>query len=108
MSKSRTNKQGEYILQVKKAGKYLVSASACGYKAEYYNDAYTVLDADPVEVTMNEHTTGIDFGLVGQGSISGISGSSENQFKRLANLLRPNRFGWLLPAKEHEFRKILS
>lgn len=71
MHKTRTNENGEYVISVNKAGKYLVGVMARGYKSQIYQDAYTLVDADPVEVTLNEHTTGIDFALVGLGGITG-------------------------------------
>ena len=68
---TRTNKNGEYILQVRRAGLYIVAADAEGYIGEIYKDAYKLVDATPVKVELDQHTTGIDFDLVSRGTISG-------------------------------------
>ncbi len=69
---SRTNKNGEYIIQVLRAGNYLVVAAANGYLTEMYKDAYRIQDATAVKVTENNHTTGIDFDLVMLGGMTGL------------------------------------
>lgn len=69
---SRTNKNGEYIIQVHRAGNYLVVAEANGYLTEMYKDAYRLPDADAVKVIENEHSTGVDFDLVMLGGMTGL------------------------------------
>ncbi|MBN2090749.1 carboxypeptidase regulatory-like domain-containing protein, partial [candidate division KSB1 bacterium] len=69
---SRANKNGEYIIQVLRAGNYLVVAEAKGYLTEMYKDAYRLQDADAVKVIENEHTTDIDFDLVMLGGMTGL------------------------------------
>ncbi len=69
---SRTNRKGEYIIQVHRAGNYLVVAEANGYLTEMYKDAYRIQDATAVKVAENNHTTGIDFDLVMLGGMTGL------------------------------------
>ncbi|MCI0516034.1 carboxypeptidase-like regulatory domain-containing protein, partial [candidate division KSB1 bacterium] len=69
---SRTNKNGEYIIEVLRAGNYLVAAEANGYLTEMYKDAYRIQDATAVKVAENNHTTGIDFDLVMLGGMTGL------------------------------------
>ncbi|MBN1352863.1 carboxypeptidase regulatory-like domain-containing protein [candidate division KSB1 bacterium] len=70
-AETRTNRNGEYVLQLKKPGSYLVYAGTDGYVGEFYKDAYTIQNAIPVEVDTNQHTTGIDFDLAMRGKMTG-------------------------------------
>ncbi len=65
-----TDSSGEYVISVP-PGFYLVYADRKGYRGEFYDDVVDPLQATPVQVTENEHVTGIDFGLLPLGSISG-------------------------------------
>lgn len=71
VNKTRTDADGNYTLEVARAGKYIVGAIARGYKAQIYQNAYSLVDADPVEVKLDAHTEDIDFKLVGLGGITG-------------------------------------
>ncbi|RMD93384.1 MAG: carboxypeptidase regulatory-like domain-containing protein, partial [Calditrichaeota bacterium] len=66
-----SDKNGNYIATVP-PGFYLVHASARGYRGEFYDDVTDFTKATPVQVFEDQHTTGIDFGLVKLGSLSGL------------------------------------
>ncbi|MFQ5754092.1 MAG: collagen binding domain-containing protein, partial [bacterium] len=68
---TRTNENGEYILQIR-PGFYYVLASAEGFNSEFYDDARNIKDAALVQVFPDSHTVDIGFGLMPRGSISGI------------------------------------
>ncbi|MFQ5706197.1 MAG: carboxypeptidase regulatory-like domain-containing protein [bacterium] len=67
---TRTDENGEYIIQVR-PGQYYVHASAEGFNGEFFDDAKQIADATLVGVEPDQHTTGIDFALDPRGSISG-------------------------------------
>ncbi len=68
---TRSNENGEYIVQVRPGG-YYVFAAAEGFNGEFYDDTRDLREADLVLVFPDSHTTGIDFALTPRGSISGV------------------------------------
>lgn len=96
---TRTNDDGEYILQLR-PGDYYVFAIADGFNGEFYDNTTSLKEADLVTVFADSHTTGIDFALTPRGSISGtvtdqstglpivgavVEAFSETPFVNLAN-----------------------
>jgi len=74
---TRTNADGEYILQVR-PGEYYVFATAEGFNGEFYDNTTNLKEADLVTVFADSHTTGIDFALSRRGSISGTVTNETN------------------------------
>ncbi len=70
-AESRTDRQGNYILQVLRPGQYIVFAAADGFAGEIYKDAVRVEDAKPVKVEFNQHTPDINFDLAELGKMTG-------------------------------------
>jgi len=68
-----TGPDGSYKATGLEPGEYLVQADPLGqnYLPEWYDDAPTREEADPVTVVADETTEGIDFGLTPGGVISG-------------------------------------
>jgi len=69
--KTLTDQNGDYLASVP-PGFYVVYAKARGYRSEFYDDVTRFVEATPVQVFEDQHTTGIDFDLVKHGSISGM------------------------------------
>jgi len=67
--KAVTNADGEYAVQLS-PGTYIVLATAKDYVEEWYEDAATPAEADPVVIVEDEHTI-IDFQLAHRGTIAG-------------------------------------
>lgn len=74
--RTKTNDNGEYLLEGLPAGKYIVEANAPSYLPEFYKEAADVKDATPIELEKSSHATGIDFTLSKGGSISGTVADS--------------------------------
>lgn len=74
---TRTNEDGEYILQVR-PGEYYVFATAEGFNGEFYDNTTNLKEADLVAVFADSHTTGIDFALSRRGSLSGTATNETN------------------------------
>jgi hypothetical protein len=68
---TKSNDQGEYILQVP-PGNYYVLASAQGFNPEFFDNARKFADAVTVPVKADSHSANIDFDLVARSSIAGI------------------------------------
>ncbi|MBM3190853.1 MAG: hypothetical protein FJZ90_19305, partial [Chloroflexi bacterium] len=70
---TRTGQDGTYLASGIPAGAYLVHADPQqqGYLPEWYDDAATRADADPVAVASGQTTDGVDFALSRGGVISG-------------------------------------
>ncbi|MFQ5637483.1 MAG: collagen binding domain-containing protein [bacterium] len=68
---TRTDENGEYIIQVR-PGDYYVSATARGFNGEFYDDVREFSQATLVPVLADSHSTDIDFDLVPRGTISGL------------------------------------
>lgn len=66
-----SDESGLYTINRLIPGIYVVQAEASGYIGEYYNDASTLLEVDPVEVANGDSLTNINFNLTKGGSISG-------------------------------------
>lgn len=60
---TRTGPNGNYLLLGLKTGEYYVLAWAPGFIAEFYDNAHSWRDADPVRVEAPNITQGIDFSL---------------------------------------------
>jgi protocatechuate 3,4-dioxygenase beta subunit len=69
--RTKTNENGEYLLENLPPGKYFVEANTPLYLKEYYKEAANVKDATAVELGKSTAVTGIDFTLSKGGSISG-------------------------------------
>ncbi|RMD95036.1 MAG: hypothetical protein D6813_01100, partial [Calditrichaeota bacterium] len=70
VKETRTNENGEYVAEVR-PGLYFVHASAEGFNGQFYDHAQDFLDAKPVRVVRDSHTTDINFELIPRSSISG-------------------------------------
>jgi len=66
-----TNEQGYYIINDLPDGEYRVQAEASGHAREWYQDTYDLGEATIVSVAAPNDTSGIDFDLEPEGSISG-------------------------------------
>jgi hypothetical protein len=69
---ARTDSLGNYVIDGLPAGTYFVGAVAKGYLPEFWQEAESVKDATPVEVTDGELTSDIDFTLGKGGAIAGF------------------------------------
>ena len=67
--KGLTNEDGEYAVQLE-PGTYIVLAAAKDFVEEWYEDAATPDQADPVEIVEDEHTI-VNFQLAPRGTIAG-------------------------------------
>ena len=67
-----TDDQGNYKLTGLLSGYYIVAANKAGYLGEMYDDARRIDQATPVQVTMPDETTGIDFALGITSAITGV------------------------------------
>lgn len=74
--RTRTDENGNYLLENLPAGKYYVQALAKGYLPEYYDGVQALDEATLVEVERATTTTGIDFQLGTGGSIAGTVSDS--------------------------------
>ena len=68
---TRSDRNGEYMLQVKLPGNYLVRAEAESYVGEFYDDARTIGEATAVKVDTNQHAMDINFDLAMLGKMTG-------------------------------------
>jgi hypothetical protein len=66
-----TDENGNYEITTLPTGSYVLSADAAGYKFEYYDNAASFGEADPVSLTDPETVSGIDFYLAGGTAIAG-------------------------------------
>lgn len=73
VAETRTQEDGSYVVNGLKTGDYMVWAAPeeQNYLPEYYDDAPTREEADPVHVEEGETTSDIDFALTPGGIISG-------------------------------------
>ena len=76
--KTRTDSSGNYVLENLPPGKYYVLAKAKGYLPEFYQEAASLKDATPVEVTDSTTVDNIDFTLSSGGSIAGTVYDAED------------------------------
>ncbi len=70
--KVRSNADGSYFMGGLIAGWYVVKAEKEGYLAEYYQEAGTLLEADPVTLAASDTASGIDFSLEPGSTITGL------------------------------------
>jgi len=72
--RTKTNDEGYYALDGLDAGAYWVRARdpEGGYGTEYFDDAHSFADADPVRVRSGQTAAGIDFELATGGRIAGM------------------------------------
>ncbi len=66
-----TDGSGNYTMSLPTGSFYVSSGGSSGYVTQYYNDVYDQASATPVDVTAGGSQTGINFALLGAGSISG-------------------------------------
>lgn len=66
-----SDENGLYEITTLPTGSYVLSADAAGYKFEYYDNATSFGQADPVSLTEPETVSGIDFYLAGGTAIAG-------------------------------------
>jgi len=66
-----TDENGNYEITTLPTGSYVLSADAAGYKFEYFDDATSFGQADPVSLTEPETVSDIDFYLAGGTAIAG-------------------------------------
>ena len=69
---ANTQTDGSYLITGLQEGSYRVEVQAEGYVREFYDDAIAWDDASPVEVTIPNETSGINFELPPAGSITGV------------------------------------
>jgi len=68
--RTKTDENGNYVLQAP-PGNYIVKAEADSFNGEFYDDEYEPALATPVEVTEDQHTSGINFSLAPLSVITG-------------------------------------
>ncbi len=86
---ARTGEDGAYVISDLPTADYLVRARAEGYAVQYYPDALSRTDANPVRVLSDAHTTGIDLALGRLGTVSGkVSDREENPVSGARVVLR--------------------
>lgn len=66
-----TDENGNYEITTLPTGSYVLSADAAGYKFEYYDNATSFGQADPVSLTEPETVSDIDLYLAGGTAIAG-------------------------------------
>lgn len=77
---AKTDENGNYRIEGVRAGKFFVQAAARGYLVEFWKEAATLKDAQPVEVPESGDVEKIDFTLGQGGAIVGVVvGTVENK-----------------------------
>lgn len=79
---STTNSAGEYMIAGITAGEYTVEFSgegAAGYVPQYYNSKSSSSEADPVTVTDESTTAGINAAMLSGGEITGLVSSTASK-----------------------------
>ncbi len=71
VKRTRSDADGNYLLDNLIPGVYVVTANAKGFIGEFYDNTRNYLEATPLNLAENDTSTNIDFGLSEGGKISG-------------------------------------